>query len=118
MGPILHITSIVIPEQHFLSAGIESQSQKLFLTQYSGFSSILGLESQAYSHHPFIIYHCFPRGVCPFSAADSQYTMINHTHLIGNLKTLMYQSNGEWIIASKQYSRKAQQVVRKSLHNN
>ena len=29
MGPIPQIISVVIPEQHFLSAGIESQNQKL-----------------------------------------------------------------------------------------
>ena len=29
VGPIPHITSVVIPEQHFLSAGIESQNQEL-----------------------------------------------------------------------------------------
>ena len=29
MGPIPQITSVVIPEQHFLSSGIGSQNQKL-----------------------------------------------------------------------------------------
>ena len=30
MGPFSQNTSVIIPEQHFLSAGIESQKQKLF----------------------------------------------------------------------------------------
>ena len=29
VGPIPQITSVVIPEQHFLSAGIEYQNQKV-----------------------------------------------------------------------------------------